>query len=255
LNRAIDWLKSEGIERVAVTGDFHLSTQMIGADTSDFFPALEVADAGFQIAKSWSQTARRLYHEFELSIGFINGKRCLGGFLELLLHCHYLVSVEDADLGMPEVTLPVVPGMEGCHWPFRKTGSESWPKMLALLLEGKFIKAKDTLGWLVDYAGSQEEAIQTVWKILNDGDHNIPRRKLNEQAIPNIPREISGLSEADDSGLEAARAAIFKNVQEACNASLSEALDIQARHSAEFMVSSHCKKGQVGAEFTRTMKV
>ncbi len=36
LNRAIDWLKAERIERVIVTGDFHLSAQMVGADTSDF---------------------------------------------------------------------------------------------------------------------------------------------------------------------------------------------------------------------------
>jgi len=255
LNRAIDWLKKEGIKRVVLTGDFHLSTQMIGADTNDFFPALDEAEAGFQIAKTWSQTARRFYNEFELSIGFINGKRCLGGFLELLIHCHYLVSLEDADLGMPEVTLPVVPGMEGCHWPFRKSNAEKWPRILALLLEGKFIKAKDTLGWLVDFAGSLEESLKTVWKILNDGDHNVPLRKLNEQAIPDIPKEISGLPDAEDSSMEAAREAIFKNIQNSCNAGLSEALEIQARHSAEFMVSSFCKKGQVGVEFTRTMKI
>jgi hypothetical protein len=33
LNRAIDWLQAEGIGRVILTGDFHLSTQLIGADT------------------------------------------------------------------------------------------------------------------------------------------------------------------------------------------------------------------------------
>ena len=31
--------QGEGIERVIVTGDFHLATQMVGADTSEFFPA------------------------------------------------------------------------------------------------------------------------------------------------------------------------------------------------------------------------
>ena len=113
-----------------------MSTQMVGADTNEFFPALENVEEGFQIAKNWSQTARRLYTDFEVSVGFINGKRCLGGMLELMTHCHYLVAVEGADLGMPEVTLPVVPGMEGCHWPFRKTAPENWPKLLQLLLDG-----------------------------------------------------------------------------------------------------------------------
>ena len=32
--------------KVILTGDFHLSTQMVGADTSEFYPALEDAEAG-----------------------------------------------------------------------------------------------------------------------------------------------------------------------------------------------------------------
>ena len=128
LNRAIDWLVAAGVERVVVTGDFHLATQMVGADTVEFFPALERESKGIEIAAAWSATARRLHDEFAVSVAFINGKRCLGGFLELMLHCHFVVAVDDASLGMPEVTLPVVPGMEGCHWPLRKVGSEQWPK-------------------------------------------------------------------------------------------------------------------------------
>ncbi|OGF58773.1 MAG: hypothetical protein A2Y62_09720 [Candidatus Fischerbacteria bacterium RBG_13_37_8] len=83
------------------------------------------------------------------------------------MHCHYLVSVDNADLGMPEVTLPVVPGMEGCHWAFRKTSPENYYKLLQMLLEGRFVKAKDATGWLVDYdyAGSMEEALVTALMI------------------------------------------------------------------------------------------
>ena len=66
--------------------------------------------------------------------------------LELMMHCHYLVAVEDADLGFPEVTLPVIPGMEGCHWPFRKADAEHRPKLLRLLLEGRSIRATETVG-------------------------------------------------------------------------------------------------------------
>ena len=36
LNRAIDWLKAAKIDRVILSSDFHLSTQMVGADTSEF---------------------------------------------------------------------------------------------------------------------------------------------------------------------------------------------------------------------------
>lgn len=254
LNRAIDWLKNEGIERIIVTGDFHLSTQLVGADTSDFYPALNNAEAGIEIARGWSQTARRLYNEFQVSVGFINGKRCLGGMLELLTHCHFLISIDGADLGMPEVTLPVIPGMEGCHWPFRKTYPEQWPKLLQLLLEGKSIKAKEAVSWLVDYAGSMDDALKMAWKIIKDSDHGLSMRKVEEGPLKDIPKEISGISPGD-SALEVAREMIFKNIQDSCNTTLAEALTIQAKHSADFMTSSYCLKGRVGAEYTKTMTV
>ena len=252
MNRAIDWLKNEGIERVIVTGDFHLSTQMIGADTSDFFPALEKEEIGFNISRGWSQTARRLHDEFQLSIGFINGKRCLGGMLELMTHCHYLLSIEDADLGMPEVTLPVVPGMEGCHWPFRKARPGDWPKFLHILLEGRSVKARDAVGWLVDFAGPLEDALKVAWKIAADKDHGLTLRKVEEGALKNMPKEISGLTPGD-AAFEEARKAIMQTVLNSCESTISEALDIQARHCAGFMSGKYCQKGKIGAEYTKTM--
>lgn len=255
MNRAIDWLKAEGIDNVIVTGDFHLSTQLIGADTSDFYPALEKTEAGMEISGTWSRTARRLFKEFKVSVGFINGKRCLGGMLELLTHCHFLVSVDDARLGMPEVTLPVVPGMEGCHWPFRKARSGDWPRLFQLLLTGKQVKAKDAVGWLVDYAGSLEESLQTAWKIVTDGDHGLTLRKVEEGALQGLPKEMSKIVEPGDAPLEGARQAIFKNIHESCGASLADALTIQAKHSAEFMTGKLCRKGAIGAEYTKTMKI
>ncbi len=50
LNRAIDWLAAEKIDRVIITGDFHLASQMVGADTSEFFGALSDAASGTAIA-------------------------------------------------------------------------------------------------------------------------------------------------------------------------------------------------------------
>jgi enoyl-CoA hydratase/carnithine racemase/3-hydroxyacyl-CoA dehydrogenase len=255
LNRAIDWLKSEGIERVILAGDFHLSTQMVGADTNEFFPALAEEEKGFEIAAGWSRTARRLHEDFRTSVGFVNGKRCLGGFLELLVHCHYLVSIEGADLGMPEVTLPVVPGMEGCHWPFRKTGSENWPKLLKLLLEGRSIKASQAVGWLVDYAGPMEDALGVAWNVVTDGDHCLARRKVEEGALQAIANEMPGLKGSVDAATEGARQAILENIQQACGTTLSKALEVQARHSAGFMTGELCRQGVIGTAFKKTMVV
>jgi enoyl-CoA hydratase/carnithine racemase len=254
LNRAIDWLRAAGIERVIVTGDFHLATQMVGADTSEFFPALDDEEKGLQISESWSRTARRLQDEFEVSMGFVNGKRCLGGMLELLMHCHYLVAVEDTSLGMPEVTLPVVPGMEGCHWPFRKTTPEQWPKLMKLLLEGRPVRAGDTAGWLVDYAGPLDECLKTVWAVVTGGDHRLPMRTLEEGALE-VPADAGDLTGAGDAATEAARAAISDTVRASCGTTLQEAIAIQARHCAGFMAGRDCRAGAIGAAFKKTMTV
>lgn len=255
LNRTIDWLKAEGIKKVILTGDFHLSTQMVGADTSEFFPALETRDRGYDIAFNWSKTARRLYKEFEVSVGFIAGKRCLGGMLELLSHCHFVIANDDVRLGMPEVTLPVVPGMEGCHWPLRKAGSDHWPQFMKLLLRGKAIKAKEGEGWLVDYVGPMEAALAKAWKIVTGGDHGLTLRKVQEGPLEGIPQDMGELADSGDPMTDEARRAIFKTLQEACKATLEEALSIQANHSADFMQSKACKKGFLGTTYQKTMVV
>jgi len=255
LNRALDWLGAEGIERVILSGDFHLSTQLVGADTSEFFPALQSVEEGARIAGTWAGTARRLNDEFKISVAFVNGKRCLGGMLELLMHCHYLVAVEDATLGMPEVTLPVVPGMEGCHWPFRKTGSDDWPKLLRLLLGGNPVRAGEAVGWLIDYAGSLEETLKTAWRIATEGDHGLSRRRLEEGSLGELPTEIGGLPDPGDPAIEAARKAIMDSVRNSCRTTLNQALEVQTKLSADFMTTAHCRKGRVGAEYARTAVV
>ena len=252
MNRAVDWLVGAGIERVIVTGDFHLSSQMVGADTREFYPAQENADRGVAISRSWSETARRLHDEFAVSVGLINGKRCLGGMLELMMHCHYLVAVEDADLGMPEVTLPVIPGMEGCHWPFRKTDAEHRSRLLSLLLEGRSVRATDTVGWLTDFAGRLEDALQGAWSIASGGDHGISRRDVVAEALDMTAVEVPYLDGVADPG---ARKAILDAVRAACGVPLGEALEVQARHSGEFMSSAECRGGVIGAACKKTMAV
>ena len=245
LDRSVDWLKSAGVGRVILTSDFHLSTQFQGADTTEFFPALEDSEAGFAVSSEWSRVSRRFNDDFEISVGVIPGKRCLGGCLELMLHCHYVLSAGDAQLGFPEVTLPVIPGMEGCHWPMRRTDPEGGKKVLHMLLSGEAVKAGDAAGWLIDFAGPMEQVLQTAFKVVTEGDHGLERRGLTETALDKVPSELPGLEGTP------AREAIAKTVQESCKAPLAKALEIQARHSGEFMTSKHCRDGVIGQAYAR----
>ncbi|MEI6508644.1 MAG: hypothetical protein WCO54_09155 [Bacteroidota bacterium] len=251
LNRAIDWLKKNKIKRVIVTSDFHLSTQMVGADTNEFFPALLSTKDGERIAATWSATARRLYNEFEISVGFINGKRCMGGMLEMMMHCHYMFATEDTSLGMPEVTLPVVPGMEGCHWSLRKAKAADRKNILKMLMDGKQVKAKDTIGWFVDYSGSSEACIKKAWQIMQKGNSVLPLRKVDEKPLGKLSWNEAKITPTTDVNFEEARKAIKKCVEDSCNAKLVDAISIQAKLSAEFMVTKLCRKGKVGSEYDK----
>jgi enoyl-CoA hydratase/carnithine racemase len=255
LNRALDWLVAEGIERVIVTGDFHISTQMIGADTSDFFPALEDVESALAITNGWSRTARRLAEDFRVSVAMIPGKRCLGGMLELLAHCHWTVAVEDARLGWPEVTLPVVPGMEGCHWPLRRAPARARGRILEMLLTGRPAKAADAVGWLIDWAGPLEEAARKAWSLASGGDHGLSARPMEEGPIHDVSADLGTLPDADGPGMEAARAAILECARAAGGVAVGDALEIQARQAAEFLAGPACRAGAVGAEYVKTTSV
>ncbi|HEV8630587.1 MAG TPA: hypothetical protein VGV61_09750 [Thermoanaerobaculia bacterium] len=244
LNRALDWLRGEGIERVILSGDFHLTTQLVGADTAEFFPALTDEAQGFRVSAAWSTTARRLHTDFRESVGFLNGKRCLGGMLELFLHCHHLVAVDSVSLGFPEVTLPVVPGMEGCHWPFRKSAREHWPRIAELLLDGKPVRAAQAVGWLVDVAAPLEPALAAAWELASG--RGAERRRVVEEPLAGVADALSGAVEKGDAG-DAGRRAIWDTVLAATGAPLSAALEIQSRHSAVFMTGKACRAGVVGS--------
>ncbi len=260
LNRAIDWLKAAGVDRVILSGDFHIAGQLVGADTSEFFPAFDDEAAGRAVSASWTRTARRLNDEFEVSVGVIHGKRCLGGMLELMVHCHYLLAVDDASLGLPEVTLPVVPGMEGCHWPFRRVDGDGWSRLVSFLLEGRPVTGGDAEGWLIDRSGSLEDVLELAWSLASgstaEGEEaDVTRRPLALGPLASIAEQAPMPEATGDPAVDAARRAIYDTIIASTGVPLADALEVQSRHSAEFFGSGACRRGVVGTMWSKTTKV
>ncbi len=255
LNRAIDWLKAAGIERVILSADFHIAGQLVGADTSEFFPAFDDEAAGKAVSASWTRTARRLHDEFETSVGVIHGKRCLGGMLELMVHCHYLLAVDDASLGLPEVTLPVVPGMEGCHWPYRRVEGEAWARLVDFTLAGRPVKGRDAEGWLIDRSGSLEEVLSLAWSLANGEETSVERRPVALGPLAAIAERAPRPDATGDPAVDAARQAIYDTVIASTGVPLADALEVQSKHSAEFFGTEACRRGIVGTMWSKTTKV
>uniref|UniRef100_A0A453NDG4 Uncharacterized protein n=1 Tax=Aegilops tauschii subsp. strangulata TaxID=200361 RepID=A0A453NDG4_AEGTS len=91
------------------------------------------------------------------SVAAIQGL-ALGGGLELIMGCHARISTPEAQLGLPELTLGVIPGFGGTQRLPRLVGL---PKAIEMMLQSKFITAKEGKErGLIDALCSPDELIK-----------------------------------------------------------------------------------------------
>ncbi|KAK3156583.1 hypothetical protein QOZ80_2AG0109140 [Eleusine coracana subsp. coracana] len=91
------------------------------------------------------------------SVAAIQGL-ALGGGLELAMACHARLSTSQSQLGLPELTLGIIPGSGGTQRLPRLVGL---PKAIEMMLQSKFITAKDAKECgLVDAIFSPDELIK-----------------------------------------------------------------------------------------------
>lgn len=134
-----------------------------GADIKEFsdYDALK----GKQLAKNGQET---VFNAIENSpkpfIAAINGF-ALGGGLELAMACHMRVASEHAKLGLPEVTLGLIPGYGGTQ---RLTQLVGKGKAIEMIITASMISGTDAekIG-LVNYVVPQSEIINKAEEILN----------------------------------------------------------------------------------------
>ena len=134
-----------------------------GADISEF--ADQDAEGGRSIAKN----AQTNVFDFIANgnkpvIAAINGF-ALGGGLELAMACHIRVASTTAKMGLPEVTLGLIPGYGGTQ---RLTQLVGRGKALEMIMTADMINAEDALQFgLVNYAVPPEELLPKAEDILN----------------------------------------------------------------------------------------
>ena len=103
----------------------------------------------------------------------------LGGGLELALACHYRLAHEDARLGLPEITLGIVPGAGGTQRLPRLIGSRP---ALEMIVSGTPITAAEAKSkGLVDEVAEgdlRDSAIKFCEQLVRDGSKPRPTRDL-----------------------------------------------------------------------------
>ncbi|WP_335986866.1 3-hydroxyacyl-CoA dehydrogenase NAD-binding domain-containing protein [Glycomyces sp. MUSA5-2] len=109
--RALDTVEAEdGVKLVAVTGKPFIF--LAGADIK-LMPSLETREQGLALAQAGHALYKRLKDSAVPTFAFVNGT-ALGGGFELALHCHYrTVSKTAVGLGLPEVSIGLIPGWGG----------------------------------------------------------------------------------------------------------------------------------------------
>jgi 3-hydroxyacyl-CoA dehydrogenase/enoyl-CoA hydratase/carnithine racemase len=110
LDAALDEAFAADPAFVAVTGKPYVFS--VGADITGF-PLLREHAQGLEIGRYGHRVFRRLRDSSVPTFAFVNGA-ALGGGFELALHCRYrTVSGGAAALGLPEVSLGLIPGWGG----------------------------------------------------------------------------------------------------------------------------------------------
>jgi enoyl-CoA hydratase len=149
------------------------------------------------VARAFSQRGHRLLAFMEQMkkpiIAAVNGY-ALGGGLELALACDFIYASEKAKLGLPEVTLGIIPGFGGTQNLPRLIGPN---RAKELIFSGKQLTGQKAREWgLVNEVAPAEElmnrVLETAKKIAANGPLAVATAK---EAI------INGLDMTKDDGL------------------------------------------------------
>lgn len=154
------FLDNEEIRGVVITGAGQKAF-VAGADIKEFM--LYTTTEAMDLSESGHKVMDYINHFPKPVIAAINGF-ALGGGLELALACHIRIASDRAKLGLPEVSLGLIPGYGGTQRLAQLVGKG---KAIEMIVSGDMIDAAEAHKWgLVNRVTSSEELQQATLELL-----------------------------------------------------------------------------------------
>lgn len=158
----VDAENDKSIRALIITGSGQKAF-VAGADIAEF------ADFSIQEGRQLSSLGHFKIFNFienysKPVIAAVNGF-ALGGGLELAMACHIRVASNNAKMGLPEVSLGVIPGYGGTQRLAQLVGKG---KAFEMIVTADMVNAEDAYKWgLVNYVTTPEELINKCFEITS----------------------------------------------------------------------------------------
>ncbi|MDN3621036.1 MULTISPECIES: enoyl-CoA hydratase/isomerase family protein [Polaribacter] len=163
LNEAFEGLEDDtNIRAIILTGSGEKAF-VAGADISEF--ADFSVDEGTRLSKLGHDTLFDYVENLSTPvIAAVNGF-ALGGGLELAMSCHFRIASDNAKMGLPEVSLGVIPGYGGTQRLPQLVGKG---KAMEMIMTAGMISAEEAKEYgLVNHVTTQEELLPLAEKIAS----------------------------------------------------------------------------------------
>lgn len=141
LKDAVSSIESDDYVRGVILTGAGQKAFVAGADIQEFLGKSK--EEAMDISRFGHELMDKLAHFPKPVIAAINGF-ALGGGLELALACHIRIASASAKMGLPEVSLGLIPGFGGTQ---RLTDLVGKGKALEMILTGDMVDAEDAYQW------------------------------------------------------------------------------------------------------------
>ncbi|MDG2193466.1 MAG: enoyl-CoA hydratase-related protein [Polaribacter sp.] len=168
LHTAFEMLAADSAVKVIILTGSGEKAFVAGADISEF-AHFSVDEGGSLAAKGQKMLFDFVENLSTPVIAAVNGF-ALGGGLELAMACHFRIASDNAKMGLPEVSLGVIPGYGGTQRLPQLIGKG---RAMELVMTAGMITAEEAKNYgLVNHVATQEELIPLALKIAGKISRN-----------------------------------------------------------------------------------